>query len=205
MRIYLREMGSVELLSREGEIAIAKRIEAGRDAMIRGLCESPLTFEAIMVWRQELQESQILLRDIIRSRPVAASSGLSARSSPPHAPTSIRPEARLPEFQHPVFARTQAFMGVSSGQLNFRGGMKCVAHLVAKRASRFLELSIVLAIMAMLAVAAVPRYMEEINRTACELRLKTLKPSWTRPGPTGCPLKEPGQVAHPVSMPSLKR
>ena len=51
VRMYLREMGSVELLSREGEIAIAKRIEAGRDTMIRGLCESPLTFEAIMVWR----------------------------------------------------------------------------------------------------------------------------------------------------------
>eukprot|EP01038_Epipyxis_sp_PR26KG_P014792 gene14792-19877_t len=55
VRMYLREMGAVELLSREGEIAIAKRIEAGRDAMIRGLCESPLTFEAIMVWRDELQ------------------------------------------------------------------------------------------------------------------------------------------------------
>ena len=55
VRMYLREMGSVELLSREGEIAIAKRIEAGRDTMIRGLCESPLTFEAIMVWREELE------------------------------------------------------------------------------------------------------------------------------------------------------
>jgi RNA polymerase primary sigma factor len=65
VRMYLREMGSVELLSREGEIAIAKRIEAGRDAMIRGLCESPLTFEAIMVWRQELSEERVLLRDII--------------------------------------------------------------------------------------------------------------------------------------------
>jgi RNA polymerase primary sigma factor len=65
VRMYLREMGSVELLSREGEIAIAKRIEAGRDAMIRGLCESPLTFEAIMVWRDELRKQQILLRDII--------------------------------------------------------------------------------------------------------------------------------------------
>jgi len=65
VRMYLREMGSVELLSREGEIAIAKRIEAGRDAMIRGLCESPLTFEAIMVWREELRAQQILLRDII--------------------------------------------------------------------------------------------------------------------------------------------
>jgi RNA polymerase primary sigma factor len=65
VRMYLREMGAVELLSREGEIAIAKRIEAGRDAMIRGLCESPLTFEAIMVWRDELRSQQILLRDII--------------------------------------------------------------------------------------------------------------------------------------------
>ena len=65
VRMYLREMGTVELLSREGEIAIAKRIEAGRDAMIRGLCESPLTFEAIMVWRDELRGQQILLRDII--------------------------------------------------------------------------------------------------------------------------------------------
>ncbi|MCP2678394.1 RNA polymerase sigma factor RpoD [Maricaulaceae bacterium NA33B04] len=65
VRMYLREMGSVELLSREGEIAIAKRIEAGRNAMIRGLCESPLTFEAIMVWREELTEGQVLLRDII--------------------------------------------------------------------------------------------------------------------------------------------
>ena len=65
VRMYLREMGSVELLSREGEIAIAKRIEAGRDTMIRGLCESPLTFEAIMVWRQELTDERVLLRDII--------------------------------------------------------------------------------------------------------------------------------------------
>jgi RNA polymerase primary sigma factor len=65
VRMYLREMGTVELLSREGEIAIAKRIEAGRDAMIRGLCESPLTFEAMMVWRQELSENRILLRDVI--------------------------------------------------------------------------------------------------------------------------------------------
>ncbi len=65
VRMYLREMGSVELLSREGEIAIAKRIEAGRDTMIRGLCESALTFEAIMVWRDELQNGRILLREII--------------------------------------------------------------------------------------------------------------------------------------------
>ena len=65
VRMYLREMGSVELLSREGEIAIAKRIEAGRDTMIRGLCESALTFEAIMVWREELGTGRILLREVI--------------------------------------------------------------------------------------------------------------------------------------------
>jgi len=65
VRMYLREMGTVELLSREGEIAIAKRIEAGREAMIAGLCESPLTFQAIIIWRDELNEAKILLRDII--------------------------------------------------------------------------------------------------------------------------------------------
>jgi RNA polymerase primary sigma factor len=65
VRMYLREMGSVELLSREGEIAIAKRIEAGREAMIAGLCESPLTFQAIIIWRDELNQANVLLRDII--------------------------------------------------------------------------------------------------------------------------------------------
>jgi RNA polymerase primary sigma factor len=65
VRMYLREMGSVELLSREGEIAIAKRIEAGRNFMIAGLCESPLTFQAIIIWRDELVEGKVLLRDII--------------------------------------------------------------------------------------------------------------------------------------------
>ncbi|EEO01074.1 RNA polymerase sigma factor RpoD [Vibrio albensis VL426] len=65
MRMYLREMGSVELLSREGEIAIAKRIEAGRETMIAGLCESPLTFQAIIIWRDQLNDSNILLREII--------------------------------------------------------------------------------------------------------------------------------------------
>jgi RNA polymerase primary sigma factor len=65
VRMYLRDMGSMELLSREGEIAIAKRIEAGREAMIAGLCESPLTFQAIIIWRDELNEGKVYLRDII--------------------------------------------------------------------------------------------------------------------------------------------
>ena len=65
VRMYLREMGSVELLSREGEIAIAKRIEAGRDMMIGGLCESPLTFRAIIAWHDALKAGKMLLRDIV--------------------------------------------------------------------------------------------------------------------------------------------
>src|SRR3984885_2908084 len=65
VRMYLREMGCVELLSREGEIAIAKRIEAGREMMIGGLCESPLTMRALMLWREALTEGKMLLRDII--------------------------------------------------------------------------------------------------------------------------------------------
>src|SRR5262249_50172521 len=65
VRMYLREMALVKLLSREGEIAIAKRIEAAREAMIAGLCASPLTFQAIIIWRDELKEGKVFLRDII--------------------------------------------------------------------------------------------------------------------------------------------
>jgi RNA polymerase primary sigma factor len=84
VRMYLRDMGSVELLSREGEIAIAKRIEAGREAMIAGLCESPLTFQAIIIWRDELNQSKILLRDIIDLE--ATYEGPEAKSAPPPVP-----------------------------------------------------------------------------------------------------------------------
>src|SRR3982751_5026902 len=65
VRMYLREMGSVELLSREGEIAIAKRIEAGREMMIGGICESPLTVRALVGWRDAVNQNKMLLRDII--------------------------------------------------------------------------------------------------------------------------------------------
>ena len=65
VRMYLREMGSVELLSREGEIAIAKRIEAGRENMIGGLCESPLTMRTLVEWRDEIVAGNMLLRDVI--------------------------------------------------------------------------------------------------------------------------------------------
>ena len=80
VRMYLREMGAVELLSREGEIAIAKRIEAGRETMIAGLCESPLTFQALIIWREELNEQRILLREIIDLETTYA--GPEARQAP---------------------------------------------------------------------------------------------------------------------------
>jgi RNA polymerase primary sigma factor len=84
VRMYLRDMGSVELLSREGEIAIAKRIEAGREAMIAGLCESPLTFQAVIIWRDELNNAKILLRDIIDLE--ATYEGPEAKAAPPILP-----------------------------------------------------------------------------------------------------------------------
>jgi RNA polymerase primary sigma factor len=65
VRMYLREMGAVELLSREGEIAIAKRIEAGRDMMIMGLCQSPITFHAIIQWSEALNAEEMQLREIL--------------------------------------------------------------------------------------------------------------------------------------------
>jgi RNA polymerase primary sigma factor len=125
VRMYLREMGSVELLSREGEIAIAKRIEAGREAMIAGLCESPLTFQAIIIWRDELNEGKVFLRDIIDleatyagpdakampapvigsdGQPIAAggtgaggASALAQTPAPPAAPAAATPFKEAPE------------------------------------------------------------------------------------------------------------
>src|ERR1700741_3806915 len=85
VRMYLREMGSVELLSREGEIAIAKRIEAGRDTMIRGLCESALPSEAIMVWREELEGGRILLREVIDLEQTYGGQNPQAEAPPPPA------------------------------------------------------------------------------------------------------------------------
>ena len=83
VRMYLREMGSVELLSREGEIAVAKRIEAGREAMIAGLCESPLTFQAIIIWRDELNAGTVFLRDIIDLDATHAGPDAETKSAPP--------------------------------------------------------------------------------------------------------------------------
>ncbi len=94
VRMYLREMGSVELLSREGEIAIAKRIEAGREAMIAGLCESPLTFQAIIIWRDELNEGKVFLRDIIDLE--ATYAGPDAKAMPATAPAAGDPAPGAP-------------------------------------------------------------------------------------------------------------
>jgi len=106
VRMYLREMGSVELLSREGEIAIAKRIEAGRELMIGALCESPLTFEALTVWRDELNEGKVLLRDIIDLEAMygAGPDGQPAPVPPPVGPDGqpITPPAGVPEFKKPA-------------------------------------------------------------------------------------------------------
>ena len=94
VRMYLREMGSVELLSREGEIAIAKRIEAGRAAMIAGLCESPLTFSAIIDWSTRLNDEELLLRDIIDldatlGKPVATAENNPQNHENPSNPTRL--------------------------------------------------------------------------------------------------------------------
>src|SRR5262249_37251275 len=91
VRMYLREMGSVELLSREGEIAIAKRIEAGRELMIGALCESPLTFEALTVWRDELNEGKVLLRDIID---LEAMYGAGPDGQPANVPPPVGPDGK---------------------------------------------------------------------------------------------------------------
>jgi RNA polymerase primary sigma factor len=114
VRMYLREMGSVELLSREGEIAIAKRIEAGREAMIAGLCESPLTFQAIIIWRDELNEGKVFLRDIIDLE--ATYAGPEAKNGPEIAEGEAS-EADPPETAAPATAPATAtpFRGKSEG------------------------------------------------------------------------------------------
>ena len=103
VRMYLREMGSVELLSREGEIAIAKRIEAGRELMIGALCESPLTFEAITVWRDELNEGKVLLRDIID---LEAMYGAGPDGQPAAVPPPVGPDGQ--PLNNPVTGQTAA-------------------------------------------------------------------------------------------------
>ena len=97
--MYLREMGSIGLLSRQGEIAIAKRIEAGREAMIAGLCESPLTFQAVTIWRNELNDGNVFLHDIIDLE--ATYAGPDAKAVPAAVPGGDAPStapASAPPF-----------------------------------------------------------------------------------------------------------
>src|SRR5208282_5906640 len=91
VRMYLREMGSIGLLSRQGEVATAKRIEAGREAMIAGLCESPLTFQAVIIWRDELNEGKVSLHDIIDLE--ATYAGPDAKAVPATVPGVDAPSA----------------------------------------------------------------------------------------------------------------
>src|SRR5262245_2097827 len=124
VRIYLREISSVELLSREDEIAIAKRIEAGREAMIAGLCESPLTFQAIIIWRDELNDGKIFLRDIIDLEATYAGPDAKAMPAPvigsDGQPIVASPGAS-PVPGSPVLAQTPAPPAAPAGATPFKG------------------------------------------------------------------------------------
>src|SRR5947209_6015547 len=119
VRMYLREMGTVELLSREGEIAIAKRIEAGREAMIAGLCESPLTFQAIIIWRDELNEGKVFLRDIIDLEATYAGPDAKAMPAPVIGPDG-QPIPPSPIPGVPPLAQTPAPPAAPPGATPFK-------------------------------------------------------------------------------------
>jgi RNA polymerase primary sigma factor len=124
VRMYLREMGSAELLSREGEIAIAKRIEAGREAMIAGLCESPLTFQAIIIWRDELNEGKVYLRDIIDLEATYAGPDAKAMPAPvvgPHGQPIVTTAGAPPAPGASVLAQTSAPPAAPAGATPFKG------------------------------------------------------------------------------------
>lgn len=122
VRMYLREMGSVELLSREGEIAIAKRIEAGREAMIAGLCESPLTFQAIIIWRDELNEGKVFLRDIIDLEATYAGPDAKAIPAPAVGPEVQAMTAAGQPAGPPPLAQTPAPPAAPAGATPFKPG-----------------------------------------------------------------------------------
>ena len=131
VRMYLRDMGTVELLSREGEIAIAKRIEAGREAMIAGLCESPLTFQAIIIWRDELMNAKILLRDIIDLD--ATYEGPEAKAAPPLAASvGVAPPPAAPS--EPAVGAEDAGEGRIEGELDDEDEYEDVLSLAAMEA-----------------------------------------------------------------------
>ncbi|GAA0384969.1 RNA polymerase sigma factor RpoD [Brevundimonas terrae] len=179
VRMYLREMGSVELLSREGEIAIAKRIEAGRDAMISGLCESALTFEAIMVWREELANNRILLRDVID---LDATYGVLNPSSLPHnqpnpadAPEE-KPESDSEDEDDDDFDDGGG-MSISALEAELRDGVMEVLDAIAADFGNFRKLQdrLVEARLKGEVLAAKEQKAYETLTTAISDRLKTMK------------------------------
>src|SRR5262245_11662823 len=118
VRMYLREMGSVELLSREGEIEIAKRIEAGQDKMIGGICESPMTIQALLEWRDAINEGRMLLRDVIDLEATQGGApGEGKAAAPPPAPVIPRPA--LPK---PVPPRPAPPVNAEAGEPAAEGG-----------------------------------------------------------------------------------
>src|SRR5499427_8436629 len=121
VRMYLREMSSVELLSREGEIAIAKRIEAGREVMIAGLCESPLTFQAIIIWRDELNEGKVFLRDIIDLEATYAGPDAKAMPAPVIGPDGQPIAGTQAGPGGPVLAQTPAPPSAPAAATPFKG------------------------------------------------------------------------------------
>src|SRR2546426_8124872 len=124
VRMYLREMSPVKLLSREGEFAIAKRIEAGREAMIAGLCGSPLTFQAIIIWRDEINEEKVLLRDIIDLEATYAGPDAKAMPAPvigPDGPPIVAAPGAPPVPGSPVLAQTPMPSAAPTGATPFKG------------------------------------------------------------------------------------
>jgi RNA polymerase primary sigma factor len=127
VRMYLREMSPVKLLSREGEIAIAKRIEAGREAMIAGLCESPLTFQAIIIWRDELNEGKVFPRDIIDLEATYAGPDAKAMPAPvigPDGQPIVAAPGAPPVPGSPVPAQTPAPPAAPAGATPFKKAPK---------------------------------------------------------------------------------
>ncbi|MEN5146725.1 RNA polymerase sigma factor RpoD [Brevundimonas diminuta] len=178
VRMYLREMGTVELLSREGEIAIAKRIEAGRDAMISGLCESALTFEAIMVWRDELANNRILLREVID---LDATYGILNPSSLPHnqpapAQPTGEPDGDGEEDDDEDFDDGGA-MSISALEAELRDGVMEVLDAIATDFSDFRKLQdkLVEARLKGEVLTAKDQKTYEALSTAISDRLKTMK------------------------------
>src|SRR5262245_27896996 len=102
VRMYLREMGSVELLSREGEIEIAKRIEAGQDKMIGGICESPMTITALLAWRDAINEGRILLRDVIDLEATQGGAPGEGKTAMPAPPAPAVPRPVMPKLVRPA-------------------------------------------------------------------------------------------------------